>query len=127
MLNGAPPFTGKTAQAVLAAHLTEAPAPVTRRRPSVPAPLAELVMRCLEKKPADRWQTADEMVTRLESMGTPSGGMEPSRAMPAVGRSASGGLRRWLVGGAVVVAAGLGLWAVAFRDRSELLRFRKFR
>ena len=37
MLNGEPPFTGKTAQAVLAAHLTEAPAPVTRRRPSVPA------------------------------------------------------------------------------------------
>jgi len=110
MLNGAPPFTGKTAQQVLASHLTEAPAPVTRRRPSVPGPLAELVMRCLEKKPADRWQTADEIVTRLEAMGTPSGGMEPSRAMPAVGRASGGGRPRWLAGTGLAAVAALGVW-----------------
>jgi len=111
MLNGEPPFTGKTAQAVLAAHLTEAPAPVTRRRPSVPPPLAELVMRCLEKKAADRWQTADEIVLRLEAMGTPSGGMEPTRAMAASRAGAGGTMRRWLIAAGVLVIAAVGAWA----------------
>ena len=119
MLNGSPPFTGKTAQQVLASHLTEAPAPVTRRRPSVPAPLAELVMRCLEKKPADRWQTADEMVSRLEAMGTPSGGMEPTRATAAVARGGAAGGRHWLVAAGIVAATALGLWATVLRGRGD--------
>jgi len=117
MLNGAPPFVGKTAQAVLAAHLTEAPAPVTQRRPSVPAPLAELVMRCLEKKAADRWQTADEIVTRLEAMGTPSGGMEPTRSMSASAAGPGRSTGRWLVAALVAVVVGVGGW-LALRPSS---------
>jgi serine/threonine-protein kinase len=110
MLNGEPPFTGKTPQAVLAAHLTEAPAPVTRRRSSVPAPLAELVMRCLEKKPADRWQSAGEMVTRLEAMGTPSGGMEPTRSMAASDAGKGGSMGRWALTVGLAAVVGVGAW-----------------
>jgi tetratricopeptide (TPR) repeat protein len=118
MLTGEPPFTGKTAQQVLAAHMTEAPAPVTRRRQSVPEPLAELVMRCLEKKPADRWQTADQIVTRLETIATPSGGMAPTQAVSGVSRSGSGRpLVRYLGVAAVLVAAVIGVWVVAFRGK----------
>ncbi len=71
MLAGQPPFIGTTAQAVLSAHMTQAPEPITRHRTVVPAPLAELIMRCLEKKPADRWQRADEILHQLEAMATP--------------------------------------------------------
>ena len=111
MLTGAPPFTGNTAQQVLAAHMTEAPQPVTTRRQTVPPALAELVMRCLEKKPADRWQSAAELVSKLETIATPSGGMEPTRPLAAM---RTGGSRRWMLGvGALVV--GVGVWAVAFR------------
>jgi serine/threonine-protein kinase len=63
MLTGRPPFAGATAQAVLAAHVTQAPDPVTKHRTAVPPALASLVMRCLEKKPADRWREATD-VTR---------------------------------------------------------------
>ena len=118
MLSGEPPFTGKTAQQVLAAHMTEAPAPVTRRRQSVPEPLAELVMRCLEKKPADRWQTADQIVSRLETIATPSGGMAPTQAVSAT--TTAGARRpmvRWLAGIGAALAIAVGVWAVAFRGK----------
>jgi tRNA A-37 threonylcarbamoyl transferase component Bud32/tetratricopeptide (TPR) repeat protein len=70
MLTGAPPFTGRTSQAVLAAHALEQPVPVALRRPSVPAPLSALVMRLLEKHAADRPQSADEVLHALESVST---------------------------------------------------------
>ena len=84
MLTGRPPFTGATPQHVLAAQVTEAPEPVTKRRATVPAALAALVMRCLEKSPADRWQTAAELLQQLEAMATPSGGLTPTGAVSVV-------------------------------------------
>ncbi|HLB36602.1 MAG TPA: serine/threonine-protein kinase [Gemmatimonadales bacterium] len=84
ILTGEPPFSGSNAQQILSAHVTEAPAPVTVRRDTVPQPLAELIMRCLQKKPADRWQSAEELVTRLEGIATPSGGVTPTTGVPPV-------------------------------------------
>ena len=53
-----PPFTGRSPQAVLAAHVVEEPPSVDLRRPAVPAMLAALVDQCLAKRPADRPQSA---------------------------------------------------------------------
>jgi serine/threonine protein kinase/tetratricopeptide (TPR) repeat protein len=77
MLTGRPPFIGPSPQAILAAQVMQAPPPITELRATVPPALAALVMRCLEKKPADRWQSADELLHQLESMATPSGGTQP--------------------------------------------------
>jgi tetratricopeptide (TPR) repeat protein len=41
-----------------------------------------MVMRCLAKLPADRWQRADEMIPHLDAMVTPSGGMTPTGTQP---------------------------------------------
>ncbi len=71
MLAGRLPFVGSTAQMLMSAHMTEMPEPITRHRTAIPAPLAALVMRCLEKRPADRWQRADEILHRLEALTTP--------------------------------------------------------
>src|SRR2546422_4008015 len=43
MLAGAPPFRGSTAQALIAAHVTHAPAPLAGARPAVPPPLGAIV------------------------------------------------------------------------------------
>ncbi|MGH9884042.1 MAG: protein kinase domain-containing protein, partial [bacterium] len=72
MLTGDPPFVRRTPQAVIAAHATEPAPAVSARRPSVPPALDALIARCLAKQPADRWQSADEIVAELERLSTPS-------------------------------------------------------
>src|SRR5438105_240509 len=83
MLTGRPPFTAPTAQGVLAAHVTAPPDPVTKYRDSVPPALAALVMRCLAKHPADRWQSASEMLTELEHLMSPPSGSSADAAVAA--------------------------------------------
>jgi len=107
LLTGRPPFTGLTAQEVLAAHVTQAPEPVDKRRAGLSPALTQVLMRCLAKRPADRWQTAEELLAQLEPLVTPSGGITPTGTQPvaAVRRG-----RRWLkvalgTAGVVVVAA----------------------
>ena len=74
LLTGAPPFTGSTAQHVIAAHMTMAPPPLSSRRMGLPVALERLVLRCLEKRPADRWQSADDILSRLDAFVTPAQG-----------------------------------------------------
>ena len=84
LLTGQTPFGGRTPQGLLAAHVTEPPEPIQKRRPSIPPALAALVMRCLEKRPADRPQSAAEVVHALDDLNTPSGGMSPTSAVAGV-------------------------------------------
>ncbi|MEP7326088.1 MAG: protein kinase [Gemmatimonadota bacterium] len=112
MLTGYPPFHGMTPQQTLAAHVTQAPRPVTERRPGISPTLEGIIMRCLAKRPADRYQTADELVAALEPLATPSGGMTPTHTMPVAAVAVSApSSRRVLYGiGAVAIIAVLG-WA----------------
>ncbi len=77
MLTGEPPFGGTNAQAVLSAHVTEAPKAVTESRTTVSPELGVVVMKCLEKKPADRWQSAEELYAVLDVVAPVSGGTTP--------------------------------------------------
>ncbi|MGH7688530.1 MAG: serine/threonine-protein kinase [Gemmatimonadaceae bacterium] len=72
MLTGHPPFAGRNAAVVMAAHAHQAPDPIALRRPDVPAALAAVVMQCLEKSPARRPQRAAEIVRALR--GSPAAG-----------------------------------------------------
>jgi tetratricopeptide (TPR) repeat protein/predicted Ser/Thr protein kinase len=82
MLCGRPPFMGPNPQAVLSAHVTQAPEPCVTHRPAVPPGLNALVMRCLEKHPADRWQRAEEVLPQVDAMLTPTGGITPTGTQP---------------------------------------------
>ncbi len=113
MLTGRPPFTGANAQSVLAAHVTQTPDPVTKHRGAVPPALAALVMRCLEKKAADRWQSAVEVHAQLEGMATPSGGTTPTAAVPSALRAAVASRsvpRRLAALAIVVIAIAVAVW-----------------
>src|SRR3989442_814228 len=107
MLTGRPPFTGATPQAVLAAQVSERPVAVTRQREPVPPALAEAVMRCLEKNPADRFQTAEELLHLLEAMATPSGGTMPVTAVERARRLFPVAVVAGLV---ALTAAGIAVW-----------------
>jgi serine/threonine-protein kinase len=84
MLAGHPPFTYDSLRAILAAHRSEPPPPITSFREDTPPVIAQLVMRLLAKRPADRPQSADEVVRILDGAMAVS----PS-AMAQVGRALS--------------------------------------
>jgi serine/threonine-protein kinase len=120
LLAGRPPFTGTSPQQVLAAHVTQVPEPVSTHRPAAPAALTAVVMKCLAKRPADRWQTADELLGQLEPLVASSGGMTPAetRPYPAARRR----IPVWALAsfGAGMVAAGVGLFLLAGRTPAGL-------
>ena len=74
LLGGSPPFAGSSPQQIMAAHATRTPQPLSTLRPAVPRALEYVVMRCLEKRPADRWQSADELLRRLDTLAVVDGG-----------------------------------------------------
>jgi serine/threonine-protein kinase len=82
MLAGEPPFNRATAQAVLSAHVLDAPPDITAKREDVPPALRDLIARCLAKEKAARWQSAEELLPVLETVLTPSGGMTPTSTRP---------------------------------------------
>jgi len=104
LLTGRAPFSATTAQEMLAAHVTSDPEPLEPHRPMVSPALAGVVMKCLAKKPADRWQTADELLTALEPLATPSGGTTPTQTRPASALARVPRWARWVAGVAGVVA-----------------------
>jgi len=127
MLAGHVPFAGRSMQAILAAHATEVPRSIAALRPATPEPLADLVMRCLEKRPGDRPQSADQIVHALDAIGgTTSGasvapGVAPSSASAAsLGRGRAARIGGIVAGVAVcVLALALG-WRTYAGTRSAL-------
>ena len=65
MLVGEPPFTGPTAQAIVAKVMTAEPAGLTAQRRSVPPAVEDAVLTALAKLPADRFATAAEFAAAL--------------------------------------------------------------
>jgi serine/threonine-protein kinase len=109
MLAGTAPFAALGPRAMLTARLTLAPPPLSKVRRDVPAGLERLIARCLAIDPADRPQTAAELVEALEDPGTLSGSFASGAS-----RIARRGSRvtRVVVGalalvGAIVVSAGI--------------------
>jgi serine/threonine-protein kinase len=108
MLVGTPPFHGRAPQQLLAAQLTEAPPPIATRRYDVPQALAALIMRLLEKEPANRPKSAADVARALEDPAVVSGTF---LSLPAP-RSARPKRVLWALAGAGIlasVAAG-GAW-----------------
>jgi serine/threonine-protein kinase len=67
MLVGEPPFTGPTAQAIVARILTEEPRPLVPRRRTIPAHIESAVLTALEKLPADRFSSTKDFAEALSS------------------------------------------------------------
>ena len=112
MLTGEPPFTGTTAQAIVARVVTETPRPMVPQRHTIPPSVEAAVLTALEKLPADRFATAAEFADALTSATytRPMTGLGwPPRQPAAAGRRmtlAAVGLALAALG----LAAGWALW-----------------
>jgi len=68
MVTGRVPFEGETAFAIANKHKSELPPDPRTLATSVPAGLSRLILRCLEKDKAKRFQTAEELVADLAAI-----------------------------------------------------------
>jgi Tol biopolymer transport system component/tRNA A-37 threonylcarbamoyl transferase component Bud32 len=115
MLTGDPPFTGSTAQAVVARVVTETPRPMLPQRHTIPPHVEAAVLTALEKLPADRFATAAQFADALDDSRRTSG---RTQATVVAAPSLRDGRRRNRWAGAAValalVAVGAWGWARAF-------------
>ena len=105
LLAGAHPFADRTtSHALVAAHVRDVPPLLATRRSDVPPALAALVMRCLEKDPARRPASANEVLESLDAVSTPVG------AAAALVNTR----RRWPLAAAAVLVVAVGsAWLAA--------------
>ena len=87
MLVGDPPFTGSTAQAIVAKAMTEKPVPPSRLRETVPDDVEEAVLTALAKLPADRFASAAEFAAALTAAGPSTVRTRVLRSSRAPGRT----------------------------------------
>ncbi|MEO7456707.1 MAG: protein kinase, partial [Gemmatimonadaceae bacterium] len=115
MLSGLPPFTGMSPHQVIRAHVTKAPEPLGTHLPNLSADLESVVMRCLAKDPADRYQTAEQVYAALEPFAATSGATTGFQARrPSHTRSIA-----IAAGGVLVVVAAFAAWsATRGKDRA---------
>lgn len=117
LLAGRTPFAGLNQQQTLSAHITTAPASVTQHRPQLPSGLASTVMRCLEKHPSDRWQTASDLYDALEPYAMTSGATAPTQAVAK--KPFKWTPQRIAVAAGIVGVAGAGFIASTFAFRGD--------
>ena len=88
MLSGEVPFNDTSAPAILIKHLQEVPLPPSVKNPKVTIPpaLEAIALKCLEKSPAARFQTADELCVALDqaaaSIPGAAAGMQSQATQP---------------------------------------------
>jgi serine/threonine-protein kinase len=117
MLLGEPPFTGPTAQAIVAKVMTADPGTITGQRRTVPPHVEAAVFTALEKLPADRFATAAEFAQALSGASVitraTSRISHPSKASPRPWRAVSA-----VLGVIVLALLGLAAWNAAHRIRT---------
>jgi len=101
MLTGRTPFKAESVDEIIDMHLHEVPENPREVEPTIPAELSQLVMRCLEKDPGRRYQSAAELREALGCLTTSSGRRAARRRRLAL----------WIEAGAGGLAAvTLGAW-----------------
>ncbi|PWB67829.1 MAG: hypothetical protein C3F15_17410 [Holophagae bacterium] len=110
MVSGQRAFQRDSAVETMSAILKEEPPELTAVAPKIPAGLARVVKHCLEKQPAERFQSARDLAFNLQALSTTSG--ESPSALDA-GRIAPRSTRRarlaW--GVAAIAVAGIAVLA----------------
>jgi Tol biopolymer transport system component/tRNA A-37 threonylcarbamoyl transferase component Bud32 len=129
MLSGDPPFTGSTAQAVVARVVTESPRPLLPQRHTIPPHVEAAVITALEKLPADRFATAAQFAEALARPGVATTVSRSATAITATTPRAGGAwakvaaLAPWAVALLALGAAGFAIWRRPAPAARQVVRF----
>jgi hypothetical protein len=118
MLSGAPPFIGDTELSTAVARLTGVPGSLRDRRPDIPRSLEAVVLRCLARDPAARYQSAEELRASLLAVDSDNDEVTPPAGL-TVAPNASRMGRPHLLVGSVVTFLFLLLAAVAMSGSGD--------
>lgn len=118
LLAGFAPFAGRPLQAIFAAHASEFPEGIEKRRSGVPPRLGAVVMKCLQKRPADRPQSAEAVLRDLDAVALTLGVESPEAGHPRL--RARRALTYSALGVALVVAAVAGAARVRRTNSSAM-------
>ena len=77
MLSGRKPFTGDTPPQLAIAVLRDDPPPMTSADGRVPPAVEEVILRCLEKDPEERFHSAHDLALALRAAGAVTSGFTP--------------------------------------------------
>jgi serine/threonine protein kinase len=110
MLSGAAPFGGASQASLMAAILERQPRPLPEALPSISPRLWEALRVCLEKDPANRWQSARDLLREIkwiaQDLSAPAG-----KPLPARSGGAAVSRRAVLAGSVGILALGVaGAW-----------------
>ncbi|MFL5590748.1 MAG: serine/threonine-protein kinase, partial [Ktedonobacteraceae bacterium] len=83
MLLGRPPFLGETPVAIVLQHVWNAPPSPRQQNPLLPPALEEVLLRCLEKEPARRFQDGNVLAHTLAQLEERASHSPPSHTTPA--------------------------------------------
>ena len=61
LIAGKPPFTGDSPIATATKHLTDKPEKLSNFRKDIPKPLENAILKLLEKRPSDRFKSAEDL------------------------------------------------------------------
>jgi hypothetical protein len=67
LLTGSVPFKDESDYSIMVHHVKTPPQPPTQLLPDIPAPLERIVLRCLQKDPQQRFQSAGEVIAALDA------------------------------------------------------------
>ncbi|MCS6901840.1 MAG: serine/threonine-protein kinase [Myxococcales bacterium] len=79
MLAGQPPFQAETMPQLCMSIVSDAPAPLSSRRPDLPQGLEETILKCLEKEPANRYNNVAQLARALGEFASSRGRMSVER------------------------------------------------
>jgi eukaryotic-like serine/threonine-protein kinase len=119
MFSGERLFADRPAHAIFAAHAIDVPTSLSEKTREVPPALAALVARCLEKDPARRPQTEQEVMRELDAIGSGrgGGGLWRPRWLPSGGKGRKLSPLGVIGAAAVAIALVYGAYRLT-RDRS---------
>jgi len=114
MVTGHRPFAGRTMADTMAAILRDDPTDLTDSGKNIPPDLEQVIIHCLEKNPAERFQSARDLSFALKTI---SGGSGKTRALPKPSPLRSRAFVS-ITAGILLLLLGLALYLVKVSDKS---------
>ena len=129
MVTGRAPFEGDTPLSIAMKHRGEAPEDPRAFNPGIPQSLSLLILKCMEKDQARRYQTAEEMLSELETIerNAPSTRISKPAKKPVTSREITLQLKPKKISIILAAIAALaivtiGVWRLAFYKKAGVTK-----